>query len=429
MQALLRRSTNQATYSVLSKQLAFCLQQSLQQISKLSQTQQGNERQIRQQSTWLFGGRPKDVREQAMTPITPPPNFGFQIVPEKMAYVVERFGSFYKVLVPGLHLLIPIVDRVSYVHSLKELSIPVGQATAITKDNVSITVDGMLYVKVMDAEKASYGVDNPMYAVVQLAQTTMRSELGKITLDKTFEEREALNRSMVLAINQAADPWGLQCMRFEIKDITPPPGITKAMELQAEAERKKRAQVLESEGQRQAKINIAEGQKQEIILGSQAAQQDTINRALGEAEGMLKQAEATSKGLRLISQALLSKGGNEAAVLRVAERYIEAFGNIAKTGNTLVIPADTNNPGAMIAQAMTMYKTLADQQKQQSGVKPDANDGEGNDSTKSSDGGQTQDVQKQGGTTESLQQKQQQILQQDQNQQMQMSDRIILSKE
>eukprot|EP01024_Parvocaulis_polyphysoides_P051293 TRINITY_DN5046_c0_g3_i1.p1 TRINITY_DN5046_c0_g3~~TRINITY_DN5046_c0_g3_i1.p1 ORF type:complete len:312 (-),score=36.46 TRINITY_DN5046_c0_g3_i1:675-1610(-) len=260
----LRRQALYAS-STLLKQLV------VPSISQLSPFQPNQFQQVQFQTTWL-GGRPKDL----MTPIRPPPNFGFQIVPQQQAYVIERFGSFFKVLSPGLHLLIPIVDRVAYVHSLKELAIPVGQATAITKDNVSITVDGVLYVKVMDAERASYGVDNPLFAVVQLAQTTMRSELGKITLDKTFEEREALNRSMVAAINQAADPWGLECMRFEIKDIMPPPGITKAMELQAEAERKKRAQVLESEGERQARINIAEGQKQEIILGfcySKAKQQ------------------------------------------------------------------------------------------------------------------------------------------------------------
>eukprot|EP01023_Acetabularia_acetabulum_P064178 TRINITY_DN8237_c0_g1_i1.p1 TRINITY_DN8237_c0_g1~~TRINITY_DN8237_c0_g1_i1.p1 ORF type:complete len:410 (-),score=69.63 TRINITY_DN8237_c0_g1_i1:193-1422(-) len=348
----LRRQALQAS-SLLLKQIVYpSSSQFLQNCSQFQQTHF--------QSSWL-GGKPRDI----LTPIRAPANFGFQIVPEKQAYVIERFGGFYNVLEPGLHLLIPFIDRVAYVHSLKELSIPVGQATAITKDNVSITVDGMLYVKVVDAKKASYGVDNPLFAVVQLAQTTMRSELGKITLDKTFEEREALNHSMVHAINQAADPWGLECMRFEIKDIMPPPGITKAMELQAEAERKKRAQVLESEGARQARINIAEGQKQEVILSSEAAQMDAINRAVGQAEGMLKQAEATSKGLKVVANVLLSKGGNEAAALRVAERYIEAFGGIAKSGNTLIIPASTNDPGAMVAQAMAMYKAMAPQLQQQ----------------------------------------------------------------
>lgn len=275
-----------------------------------------------------------------------PKNLGIRVVPNQNAWVIERFGKFHRILEPGLRFLIPLVDRIAYVHNLKEEAIPVAGQTAITLDNVTIHIDGVLYVKVLDPVRASYGVEDLYFAIVQLAQTTMRSELGKMTLDQTFAERENLNAKIVKSLNLAADTWGIQCLRYEIRDITPPQAVRYAMELQAEAERKKRAQILNSEGAQRASINTADGKSQSIIMEARA-----------HATATELHAQATAKAIREIGEAIKISGG-EAVSLRVAEQYIEAFGKVAKYSTTMLLPANTADPASMVAQAMSLYKNL-----------------------------------------------------------------------
>lgn len=283
---------------------------------------------------------------------------GIKIVPQQQAWIIEKLGRFDRKLEPGLNLLIPFVERVAYRHSLKEFAYEVQEQPAITRDNVTMMMDGMLYLRIIDPVQASYGVSDPIYAVSQLAQTTMRSEIGKLSLDQCFEERETLNANIVTAINQASQTWGIQCMRYEIKNITPPNTVLKAMELQVAAERQKRAEILQSEGLRQSKINMAEGQKQEVVLNSEAALTDQVNRARGEADAIVAVAEATAKGIEMIAKAISQKGGEDAISLRVAEQYVSAFSQLARTSTTVLLPANANDTGSMVAQAMAVFDKI-----------------------------------------------------------------------
>ncbi|MCH7623334.1 MAG: paraslipin [Nitrospinae bacterium] len=286
---------------------------------------------------------------------------GIKLVPQQKAWVVQRLGRFNQTLTAGLHFIIPFVDKVAYRHSLKEDVIDIPSQSAITKDNVTLIIDGILYLKITDPKQASYGVRDPRYAVTQLAQTTMRSELGKITLDKTFEERESLNTNIVQAINEASTVWGIQCLRYEIKDITPPDNVRRAMELQVAAERQKRAEILDSEGKRQSQINIAEGGKRDVVLQSEAAMTDQINRAEGEAAAILAVAKATAEGIELVASSIQKSGGEKAVALRLAEQYIEAFSKLAKETNTILLPEKTGDIGSMVAQALAIFNKIQNQ--------------------------------------------------------------------
>merc|ERR1719342_132810 len=267
-------------------------------------------------------------------------------------------GAYNRILSPGLNILIPVLDKVKYVQSLKEITIDIPQQSAITKDNVAVHIDGVLYLRIMDPYKASYGVEDPEFAITQLAQTTMRSEIGKMEMDGLFRERENLNIAIVNAINIASEAWGIQCMRYEIKDIKLPERIQEAMQMQVEAERKKRALVLESEGKKASEINIAEGLKQATILKSEAEKTQLINAATGAAEAVIVAGEARAKSIKAVADALGSKKGNSAASLAVAENYVKAFGNLAKSSNTLLLPSNVGDVSRMVSQAMAIYKKL-----------------------------------------------------------------------
>ncbi|XP_013984047.1 stomatin-like protein 2, mitochondrial [Salmo salar] len=290
-----------------------------------------------------------------------PMNTVVLFVPQQESWVVERMGRFHRILEPGLNFLIPILDKIRYVQSLKEIVIDVPEQSAVSLDNVTLQIDGVLYLRILDPFKASYGVEDPEYAVTQLAQTTMRSELGKLTLDKVFRERETLNTNIVHSINQASDDWGIRCLRYEIKDIHVPPRVKESMQMQVEAERKKRATVLESEGHKEAAINVAEGRKQAQILASEGQKAEQINNAAGEANAVLAKAEAKAKAIRLLSDALAEQNGNAAASLSVAEQYVSAFSKLAKESNTILLPSNSGDISGMVTQAMAIYGSLAKQ--------------------------------------------------------------------
>jgi len=282
------------------------------------------------------------------------------VVPQRDAYVIQRLGRFSRTLEAGFHFLIPFIDRVAYQHTLKEQVLDVASQTCITKDNIAVEIDGVLYLQVMDAKRASYGIDNYRYGAMQLAQTTLRSEIGKIELDRTFEERDSINARVVAAVDEAASPWGLKVLRYEIKDIVPPATVRDALEKQMRAERERRATVAESEGDRQARINVSEGRKQEMINMSQAEKQRQINEAEGKAREIELIAAATANGIETIGQAINREGGIEAVNLRVAEQYVREFGNLAKQGNTLILPANLNEIGSLVASAMAIVRETGD---------------------------------------------------------------------
>lgn len=292
-----------------------------------------------------------------------PFNCGIYFVPQQAAWVIERFGKYNRILEPGINFAIPWVDRVKYIQSLKEMAIEVPEQHAITSDNVTLLMDGVLYLKVKDPYKASYGVQDPEYAVTQLAQTTMRSEIGKIHLDTVFKERESLNVHIVDAINKAASAWGIDCLRYEIRDIKLPGRVQEAMQMQVEAERKKRAAILESEGKREAEINVAEGFKRSRILNSEAVQREQINQATGEAEALVWKAKAQATSVEVLAEAMRQQNGMNAVTMRIAEQYVAAFSNLAKKGNTVLLPTNTGDISSMVSQAMAIFNNLKTQQE------------------------------------------------------------------
>jgi regulator of protease activity HflC (stomatin/prohibitin superfamily) len=277
------------------------------------------------------------------------------VVPQQSAYVVERLGRFHGILNAGFHVLLPFVDVLRYRHSLKETAVDIPAQVCITRDNVQVGVDGVLYLKVLNPERASYGISDYMFAISQLAQTTLRSEVGKIDLDRTFEERTNINTAVVSELDKASEAWGVKVLRYEIKNITPPADILAAMEKQMRAEREKRAVILTSEGTRDAAINTAEGMKQEVIKQSEARKLQQINEAEGEAAAITSVATATAEGIRRVAEAIKLPGGYEAVQLRVAEQYVAQFGQIAQKTNTVVVPANVSDVAGMIAAAMKVF--------------------------------------------------------------------------
>ncbi len=281
-----------------------------------------------------------------------------KIVPQQNIFIVERLGKYNRTLEAGLSLIIPVVDRIAYRHSLKEMVLDIPPQVCITKDNVQVSVDGVIFYRVMDPKTASYGVNNFEFAIIQLAQTTLRSEIGKLDLDRSFEDREKINNAVIMALDSATQAWGVKVLRYEIKAIVPPKDVLDAMEKQMRAEREKRANILASEGARDGKINNAEGIKQDMIKQSEAVKQKQINEAEGQASAILAIAKANADGIRMIAEALGQKGGHEAASLKVAEEYVKQLGNAALNANLLVVPANLTEPTSMIASAFSVYEKM-----------------------------------------------------------------------
>lgn len=285
-----------------------------------------------------------------------------RIVPQQSAYVVERLGKYHKTLNAGMTIIIPFFDYVAYKHTLKEQAVDIPEQVCITKDNVQVTVDGVIFIQVIEPRMASYGISNYLFGIAQLAQTTMRSEIGKIDLDRTFEERTTINAAVVTAIDEAAKSWGVKILRYEVKNITPPQTVLGAMEKQMQAEREKRAVILQSEGEKQSAINKAEGQKQKVVLESEAVKLKQVNEAQGQAEAIRAVAQATAEGIRAVAASIKSEGGLEAVQLRVAEKLVEQFGLLAKQTNTLILPANFGDMSSLLATALSVIK--------QQGVEP-----------------------------------------------------------
>src|ERR671918_1020128 len=278
------------------------------------------------------------------------------VVPQQSAYVVERLGRYHATMNAGFHILVPFVDAIRYRHTLKETAHDIAAQVCITRDNVQVGVDGVLYLKVLNPERASYGISDYLFAITQLAQTTLRSEVGKIDLDKTFEERTNINTAVVGELDKASEAWGVKVLRYEIKNITPPKDVLAAMEKQMRAEREKRAVILTSEGERDAAINSAEGEKQQAIKASEGKKQQQINEAEGQAAAILAIAEATASGIRKVAEAIQQPGGFEAVQLRVADNYLIQFGKLAQEGNTMILPATLSDVGSIISLAMNVIR-------------------------------------------------------------------------
>lgn len=281
-----------------------------------------------------------------------------KIVPQRTAYIIERLGKYRDTLTAGFHILVPFVDRVAYKHTLKEQATDVEPQTCITQDNIAVEVDGILYLHVVDAKKASYGIDNYRFASTQIAQTTMRSIIGRMELDKTFEERETINAGIVEAVDKASDPWGVKITRYEVKNIVPPISIKEAMEKQMKAEREKRAMIAESEGEKQAKINRSDGDKQQLIKRSEGEKEKRINEAEGRAAEIEKVAQATAKGIREIAAAINEEGGMNAVNLRIAEQYLNEFGKLASENNSMIIPSNLSDISSIISTATNVFKNV-----------------------------------------------------------------------